>query len=108
MAAGDVSGEFIVTTADVLHEGVPGRDDPRGPVTLQSAHRPQPRFQPPVIGLDWIAGVPLDGVQGRGDQLVQDPRVGRGAVGGDLCRDGPGAQRAVEEPPGCGQVTARG
>jgi hypothetical protein len=53
-----------------------------------------------MIGLDWIVGVPLDGVQGQGDQLVQGPRVGRGAVGGDLGRDRRGAQCAGEEPPG--------
>ena len=63
MAGGDVSGEFIVTTADVLDERVPGRDDPRRPVALQSAHRPQPRFQTPVIGLDRVVRVTLDGMQ---------------------------------------------
>lgn len=34
VAAGDIDGEFIVTTADVLHERVPGGDDPRGPVAF--------------------------------------------------------------------------
>ena len=57
------SGEFVVTTADVLHERVPGRDDPRGPVTLQSAHRPQPRFQAAVVGFDRVVRVALDGMQ---------------------------------------------
>jgi hypothetical protein len=37
-----------------------------------------------------------------------DTRIGRGAVGGDLGRDRARAQRQDEEPPGCGQVTARG
>lgn len=63
MAGGDVSGEFIVTTADVLDERVPGRDDPRGPVTLQSAHRPQPRFQAAMVGFDRIVRVTLNGMQ---------------------------------------------
>jgi hypothetical protein len=63
MAGGYVSGEFIVTTADVLHEGVPGRDDPCGPVALQAAHRPQPRFQPAVISLDRVVRALLDGMQ---------------------------------------------
>ena len=40
MVGRDVSGEFVVTTAEVVHERVPGRDDPRGPLALQSAHRP--------------------------------------------------------------------
>jgi hypothetical protein len=39
-----------MTTADVLHERVPVRDDPCGPVTLQPAHRPQPRFQAAMVG----------------------------------------------------------
>ena len=72
VAGGDIGGEFIVAAAKILDERVPGGQDPRGSAAFQAAHRPQPRFQPPVIGLDWIAGVPLDGVQGRGDQLVQD------------------------------------
>jgi hypothetical protein len=41
-----------VAPAEVLHERVPGGDDPRGPVTFQSAHRPEPCFQPSVIGFD--------------------------------------------------------
>ena len=40
--AGPVGGEFIMAAAQVLHEGVTGGEDPRGPVTLQSAHWPQP------------------------------------------------------------------
>jgi hypothetical protein len=54
VAAGDVGGEFVVAAADVLHERVPGGDDPRGPVAFQSAHRPQPCFQPPVIRFDGL------------------------------------------------------
>ena len=60
----DVGREFIVAAAQVLDERVPGADDPRGPAALQSAHRPQPRFQPSVIYLDPVVRVPLDGMQG--------------------------------------------
>ena len=63
MAGGDVSGEFVVTSVEVLHERVPGRDDPRGPVTLQSTHRPQPCFQPSVVGFDRVVRVARDGKQ---------------------------------------------
>jgi hypothetical protein len=59
----DVGRKFIVAAAEILDEGVPGGHDPRGPVALQPAHRPQPRFQPAVIGLDRVVRVPLDGVQ---------------------------------------------
>ena len=41
-----------MTTAEVLHERVPGGQDPRRPVTFQAAHRPQPGLQLSVIGLD--------------------------------------------------------
>lgn len=71
---------------------------------FQAAHRLQPGFQPPVIGFYRVVRVALDGVPGRGDQLVQDPRIGSGTVGSDLGRDRAAAQRAGEEPPGRGQV----
>jgi hypothetical protein len=108
VAGRDVGGEFIVAAAQVLHERVPGRDDPRGPVALQAAHRPEPCFKPSVVGCDRVVRVTLDGMQRRGDQLVQDSRIGRGAVGGDLGRDRAGAQRRVEEPPGRRQVAPGG
>jgi hypothetical protein len=108
VAGGEVGGEFIVTTPQVLHERVTGGHDPRGPVPFQAAHRPQPRFQPAVICFDRVVRVPLDGMQCRGDQLIKDSRIGRGPVGGDLGRDRARAQRPREEPPRCRQVTALG
>ncbi len=48
--------------------------------------------------------MPLNGVLGRGNQIVEHPGINRGAVGGDLCRDRAGAQRPGEEAPGGGQV----
>ena len=77
-------------------------------MAFQSAHRPQPGFQPAVIGLDAVIGVPLGGVQRGGDQLVQDLRIGRGPVGRDLGRDNPQTQQLGEEPPGRGQVPSFG
>jgi hypothetical protein len=81
---GNIGSEFIMTAAEILDEGVLGGQNPRGPVALQAAHRPEPGFQPPMISLDRIVRIALDGMQRRGDQLIQDPRVGRGPVGGDL------------------------
>jgi len=104
---GDIGGEFIVTAAEVLDERVPGGQDPRGLVAFQAAHRPQPRLQPAMAGLDGVVRVALDGMQRRGDQLAQDPRTGRGTAGGDLGRDRARAQRPSEEPPGRGQSYAR-
>src|SRR5450755_4146145 len=70
VAGEGAGGEFVVAAADVLDEGVTGGEDPRGPGALESAHGPEPGFEPPVIGLDRVVRVPLDCMQGRGDQLV--------------------------------------
>jgi hypothetical protein len=32
-------------------------------VAIQSAHRPEPGLQPPMIGFDWVVRLALDGVQ---------------------------------------------
>ena len=64
VAGGDVGGEFVVAAAEVLDEGMPGGQGPRGAVALQAAHRPEPGLQPAVICLDRIIGVLLHGVQG--------------------------------------------
>jgi hypothetical protein len=61
-----------------------------------------------VICLDRVVPVLLDGVQGRGDQLVEDPRVDRRAVGRDLDRDRARSQRPGEEAPRGRQVTPHG
>jgi hypothetical protein len=62
-AGGDVSGEFAVAASEVLDKGVPGGQDPRGPVAFQAAYRPQPGFQPPVTGLGRVVRVAFDGMQ---------------------------------------------
>src|SRR6266851_1818923 len=67
VAGGDVGGEFVVAAAQILDEGVPGGDDPRGAVAFQAAHRPEPGLQPAMIGFDRVVGVTLDGVQRGGD-----------------------------------------
>lgn len=72
VAGGDCGSEFILAAAEVLHERMSGCQEPRGPVALQAGHRPQPRFQTPVIGLDQVVRVALHGVQGRRDQLVEN------------------------------------
>jgi hypothetical protein len=64
VARGDIRGEFIVTAAEVLDDGVPDGQDPRGSVAFEAAHRSQPRLQPAMIGFDGVVRVPLDGVRG--------------------------------------------
>jgi hypothetical protein len=55
-----------------------------------------------------LVRVLLYGVQRRRDQLVEDPWVDRGRVGGDLGRDRARAQRPGKEAPGGRQVTPPG
>ena len=99
-AAGDFGSDLVVTAAQILHDGVTGGEDPRRAVALQAAHRPRPGRQPPVICLDRIMGVLLHGRQGRGDPLIEHPRVNGPAAGGGLGRDGARAlnRRAAARP----------
>jgi len=108
VAVGEVGGNVIVAAAKVLHECVTGGEDPRRPVPFQAPHRPEPGFQPPVICLDRVVRVLLHGVQRRGDQLVEDLRVDRITVGGDLGRGRAGAQHPGKEAPGGRQVAPLG
>ena len=106
---GLVGGDLVVAAAQVLHERVPGGEDPQPGHGLDPAHRAQPPFQLRVVGLDPVVGVPLDVVPGRRPQLVEDPRVGGCPVGDDLGRrhtgGGPGP---LEEPAGRLAVPPRG
>jgi len=104
VGARDLGGDVIVAAAQVLYEGMSHSENPDGAVTFQPAHRPQPRLQPSVVCLDRIVRVPLNGVQGRGNQFVEHSRADCCAVCRDLDRDGACAQRAGEEAPGGGQV----
>ena len=90
-------GDVVVAWAQVLHERVPGCDRLGGAVLLETAHRSKSGLEPTVIGFDGVVRVLLDPVQRVRGKLVQDPRVDRGPVGGDLHWDGSGAQRPGEE-----------
>ncbi|ETA03772.1 hypothetical protein CcI156_07645 [Frankia sp. CcI156] len=73
---------------------------------FQSAHRPEPCFQPAVIGFDPVVLPGRVDVAGFGEQLVENPRVDRGLVGGDLDRPATLSKRPDEESPGSGLATA--
>ncbi len=79
-------GEFVVATAEVLDERVPGADCLGRAETFQPAHRPQSCLQPAAVGFDLVVGVPGVDVVGRGELFVEDPRIGGGPVGGHLGR----------------------
>lgn len=40
-----------MASVQVLDERMPSDHDDRGPISLQSAHRPQPGLEPAVVGL---------------------------------------------------------
>ena len=78
--------ELVVATSHVLDERVALDDHCRGVVGLQAAHRPQPCSQPSVIALDPIVRILDRVVQRVRQQVVDDVRQGRSAVGDDLFR----------------------
>jgi hypothetical protein len=81
VAGGDIGGDFVVATAQVLDQRIASGQNAGGPVVFESAHRPEPGFQPSVIGFDQVARVP-GGVQRGWDEIIQDPRISRGGTNG--------------------------
>jgi hypothetical protein len=92
-----------MAAAQVLHECVPGRDDAQRGDRFQPAHRAKPRFEPTVVGFHRVIRVLLKEVPSAGQQIVDNPRVNRRSVGGDLHRGWPESLRAGEECP-CGRT----
>ena len=83
-------------------------DHPRGTVSLESSHRSKPGFEASVVGLQGVVRVDLGVMEGRREQLIEDPGVDPVLVGGDLGgRDAGPADGVVEELPGRLGVPAR-
>jgi hypothetical protein len=57
-----------------------------------------------VISFDLAVGIPGVDVAGGGELFVEDPRVGRGPIGGHICRPAAVGQRLGEEPAGRGEI----
>ena len=53
--------EFVVSSPQVLDEGMAPDDDAGGPVAFEAPHRPKPGLESPVVSFDSIIGV-LGGV----------------------------------------------
>ena len=94
---GDVGSELVVAATQVLDKGVTSGNDSQRPDRLDSAHRPQPRLQPAVIGFDPIVGVLLVDVPCGRDKFVEHPRIDRCTIRGDLARYRTTGQRPSEE-----------
>src|SRR5215211_8715649 len=88
--------------SNVLDEGMAANDHPGGTVLLEAAHRPQPRLEAAMVGLDPVVGVLLGSMPRCRQQLLQHDRVGGCSVrdhlnGSYLGRgDGP-----LKEPMSC-------
>ena len=51
--------ELIVASSQILHEAMPGNDDPGAAVLLEPAHGTQPRLQPAVICFETVVAIPI-------------------------------------------------
>ena len=60
-----LDSQLVVPAPNVPHERVPGDYDPGTAVLPEPAHRPQPRLQPAMVGLDPVVGVPVGAMPGR-------------------------------------------
>jgi hypothetical protein len=70
-----VSGDFVVSAAEVLHEGMSSGDHGGGPEAFEPTHRPQPSLQPTVIGFYPIVCVLLGDMRCGWNEFVQRPQV---------------------------------
>jgi len=87
-----------VAAADVLHKGLSGADRLGGAQAFEAAHRPEPGFQPAVVGFDPVVLPPRVDMVRLGEQLVEKPWVDGRLVGGDLDRPTAVGQGLAEEP----------
>ena len=98
--------QLVVPSTEVLDQGIADDHDPGAAVLLELAHRPQPRLEATVVGLDVVVGMPIGVLPCRRQQLLQDHRVGRRLIGHDLARHSPGrADGPLKEPTGRPQIT---
>ena len=94
-----VGPEVVEAPAEVLDKGMSGHDDPGGSIALQPSHRSKSGLEASVVGLERVVRIDLGAMEGRREQLVEDPGVDPVPVGCDLYGAHPGAaDRLVEEP----------
>jgi len=87
------------------YPAMPGADHLGGAQPFQPSHWSQPGLEPAVVGFDLVVRVPGIHVMGGGQLFVEDPRVGRSAVGGHLGWPAAVGQRPGEKPAGRGSET---
>jgi hypothetical protein len=52
-----LSSQLVMAPSNVLDKGMAANEHPGGTVLLEAAHRPWPRLQPVMVGLDPVVGV---------------------------------------------------
>jgi hypothetical protein len=75
-----------MSTPNVLHQRMPRDDHPGAAILLEAPHRSQPGLQSAVISLNAAVAILLSAMPRRRQQLLQDGRIRRRLVGGDLHR----------------------
>jgi len=61
-----ISSEIIMPSTDILYQLVAGGDNPGRPGMFQAPHRPEPRFEPRVVGFNSIVRILVGDVAGAG------------------------------------------
>ncbi len=100
-----IDSDLVVAPSDILDEGMTGGEDASRAESLEAAHRSKPGFESTMVRLDPVIRILLGGMESTRNQLVEDPRIRRCPVGGDLDRQDPQRQCPAEELPRSGEVT---
>jgi hypothetical protein len=103
-----IDAEFVMATAQVLHEGVATEHDRRGPVALEAALRSQPGLQSAVVSLYTVVRPAISIRQRIGKYLVQNGEQCWGLVSHHLHGLAVIGQGAVEEPASSPGIAAPG
>ena len=100
--------EFVVSSLQVLDEGMAFDDHAGGPVLFEAPHGAKPGLQASVVSFDPIVGI-LSGVVKCGRQEFRnDSDQGVGSIGGDFSRLAVGGDRTGKERCRSLQVTLLG
>ena len=79
-----IDSDLVVAPSDILDEGMTGGEDASRAESLEAAHRSKPGFESTMVRLDPVIRILLGGMESTRNQLVEDPRIRRCPVGGDL------------------------
>src|SRR6266545_920863 len=104
-----LDSQLVVPSTQVLDEGMPGDHDPGAAVLLAATHRPQPRLESAVVGLDPVVGVPVGAMPAAGSSSSSTSGLIRpGFCGGSIAWKAGWSHGTREEfPPGPAALPAR-